>query len=107
MAKPIGRYISMDSSVVRGKDGKVVYLLLKDQALLLQSQQKQQELQLAPQQVRLLQCMLTWGLGSTARLAEGSLGRLSSVLIELKHYPQVLVCMSECLVLQVWRVKTE
>lgn len=44
------------------------------QALLLQSQQKQQELQLALQQERLLQCTLTWGLGNTAGLAEGGLG---------------------------------
>ena len=78
-----------------------------DQALLLQSQQKQQELQLAPQQERLLQRMLTWGLGSAAGLAESSLGSLSSVLMELKHYPQMPICISECLVLLVWRVKIE
>jgi len=78
-----------------------------DQALLLQSQQKQQELQLAPQQERLLQCVLTWGLGRTAGLAAGSLVRLSSVMMELKHYPQMPICTSECLALLVWRVKTE
>lgn len=51
-----------------------------DQALLLQSQQKQQEVQ-----ERLQQCTLTWGLGSTADLAEGVLGLLGSGLMELKH----------------------
>lgn len=53
-----------------------------DQALFLQSQQKQQEVQL---QEKLLQCTLTWGLGSTAGLAEGGLGLLSPGLMELKH----------------------
>lgn len=56
-----------------------------DQALLLQSQQKQLELQLALQQERLLQSTPTWGLGSTAGLAEGGLGQLSSGLMGLKH----------------------
>lgn len=70
-----------------------------DQALLLQSQQNQQELQLALLQERLLQCMLTWGLGSTAGLAEGGLGWLSSGLMELKHYPQMHICISGCLML--------
>ena len=78
-----------------------------DQALLLQSQQKQQALQLAPRQEILLQSMLTWGLGSTTGLAEGSLGQLSSVLMELKHYHQMPICISVCVVLLVWRVKTE
>lgn len=111
MAKPIGTSISTDSSIVRGKDRNVVQLLWKkpaaDQALLLQNQQMQQELQLAPQEERLPQCKLTWGLGSTAGQAEGSLGWLSSVLMELKHYPQMRICISECLMLLVWRVNNE
>lgn len=45
-----------------------------DQALVLQSQQRQQEVQF---QDRLLQHTLTWGLRSTAGLAEGGLACLA------------------------------